>query len=58
MTEDALIALAQDALAQAGLAGLCREGRIELALGRLAEAAPERPRVELLALVESLDDEL
>ena len=50
--DDDLMALARAALEEAGLAGLCRDGRVELALDRLVAAAPDLPRARLVAKVE------
>ena len=50
MDEDDLCALAAQAMEEAGLAGLCREGQRELARERLMAALPvdRRHRIEFL----------
>lgn len=49
---DDLSATIRDAIEQAGISGLCREGRIEIALQVARTARPDLDDEELLELVE------
>ncbi len=57
MDEERLRAVAAAALEEAGLAGLCREGRLELARDRLAAVLPESEWHRIAALIASVEDD-
>ena len=55
MDENALRALAAETLEEAGLAGLCREGRLDLACDRLRAAAPDLAPRRIRMLVDEAE---
>lgn len=57
MNEERLRAVAAAALEEAGLVGLCREGRLELAHDRLAAIMPQGERHRIAALIASVEDD-
>jgi hypothetical protein len=57
MDEDRLRIIAACAMEEAGLAGLCREGRVELARDRLAAVLPAHERHRIAALIASLEND-
>lgn len=57
MDEERLRAIARDAMEEAGLAGLCREGRIELARDRLAAVLPANQRHRIAALIAAAEED-
>ncbi len=56
--EAELARIIREAMAEAAVQGLCRDGQIEFACGRLAEARPQWPAAKRLAFVTAAEDTL